>query len=206
VLLNLQDPNDLACQHQSWIRRSIVYDHNIERIAILSPCRWYESPVVRIAQAGQQRFGQSKRLKLWIVIKLRLAAARRFDNYAQITIITERGELEKISHNCLSVDHAIAVNCYPFRSPAGRPNITAKTVSAILAHHGQGLAAWRPFVRAFVAAASGMEVWRIHSWELPVVRLSILNGCVKEQFLDMVRDQCIAAFSLNQKMRHLADR
>jgi hypothetical protein len=50
-----------------------------------------------------------------------------------------------------------------------------------------------------------MEVWRIYSWELPVVRLLILNGCVKEQFLDMVRDQCIAAFSLNQKMRQLAD-
>jgi hypothetical protein len=57
-----------------------------------------------------------------------------------------------------------------------------------------------------VAAASGVEVWRIHSSELPVVRLLILNGCFKEQFQDMARDQCIAAFSLNQKMRQLADR
>jgi hypothetical protein len=59
--------------------------------------------------------------------------------------------------------------------------------------HGAG------FVRALVAAPSGLEVWRIHSWELPVVRPLILKGCFKEQFLDMVRDQCIAAFSLNQK-------
>ena len=76
-----------------------MYDHNIERVAILSPCRWYESPVIGIAQSGQQRFGQGKRLKLGIVIKLCLAAARRFDDYAQVAIITERGEFEKIGRN-----------------------------------------------------------------------------------------------------------
>jgi hypothetical protein len=55
-------------------------------------------------------------------------------------------------------------------------------------------AAWRPFVRALVAAASGVEVWRIHSWELPVVRLLILNGCFKEQFLGMARTSALQHF------------
>jgi hypothetical protein len=39
----------------------------------------------------------------------------------------------------------------------------------------------------------------------PVVRFLILKGCFKEQFLDLAREQCIAAFSLNQKVRQLAD-
>jgi hypothetical protein len=38
------------------------------------------------------------------------------------------------------------------------------------------------------------EVWRIHSWELPVVRLLILNGCFKEQFLGMARTSALQHF------------
>ena len=54
--------------------------------------------------------------------------------------------------------------------------------------HGAG------FVRALVAAPPGLEVWRIHSWELPVVRLLILNGCFKEQFLGMARTSALQHF------------
>jgi len=52
--------------------------------------------VVGIAQSGQQRFGQGKRLKLGIVIKLCLTAARRFDDNRVLPSSLNVGSLKRL--------------------------------------------------------------------------------------------------------------
>jgi hypothetical protein len=96
VLLNLQDANYLASQHQTGERRRLMYHHNVQGIAILGHCCRDKAPIIRIGQAGQEGFRQSKGLEIRIVVELRPAASRRLDNNAQVAVVAKGGSFKKL--------------------------------------------------------------------------------------------------------------
>src|SRR5215471_16747479 len=58
LLLYLKDADDAARQNNPWKSRRIVNHHDIDRIAVIGLGRRHETPIVRIGQSGEKRFGE----------------------------------------------------------------------------------------------------------------------------------------------------
>ena len=75
-----------------------MHDHDVDRVAVISPGRRDETPIVRIGKAGQEGFRQRERLDFRVVIKLCPAAAGRFNHNIDIAIFGKRRQVDKIWH------------------------------------------------------------------------------------------------------------
>jgi hypothetical protein len=54
-LAGLQDAKHayrFASKHKAWVRRGVMYEKHVERVAIFSFGRWHESPIVWVGQTG----------------------------------------------------------------------------------------------------------------------------------------------------------
>ena len=95
LLLDLKDADDAAGNDEARESRGVMDHHDVERVAVIGLRRRHEAPVMRISQAGQQRFAQRKAFELWIVGEFRPAAAGRFDNNMNVAIIRKGRQVDR---------------------------------------------------------------------------------------------------------------
>src|SRR6185312_14701690 len=84
LLFDLEDADDAAGKHKARQGRRIVYHHDVKWVAVLGFGGWDKSPVMRIGQSGEKRFGKRECLELGIIAELRTAATGRLDHHAHV--------------------------------------------------------------------------------------------------------------------------
>src|SRR5262249_23947729 len=80
VLLHLERAQKARPDHRAGLSRAGAVEHRIERIAVLGPCRWNESPVVGVMQSERHRTPRRAPLELRLELQLRPRARWRLDH------------------------------------------------------------------------------------------------------------------------------
>jgi hypothetical protein len=100
-LAGLQDAKHayrFASKHKAWVRRGVMYDKHVERVAIFSFGGWHEPPIVWVGQTGEQRFRQREDFKLGVKFEFAPAAARGLYNGVNVFLIGPGGEPREVCH------------------------------------------------------------------------------------------------------------
>jgi hypothetical protein len=100
-LAGLQDAKHayrFASKHKAWIRRGIMYDKHVERVAIFSFGRWDEPPIVWVGQTSEQRFRQREDFELGVEFEFAPAAARGLYDSVNVFLVGPRREPREVCH------------------------------------------------------------------------------------------------------------
>src|SRR3954467_3113657 len=101
ALRRLQDfehADGLARQNETWIRRRIVNDENIQGVAVFRFGGRDEAPIVGIGQSGKQRLRKGERAEFRIELELCPAAARCLNHRMDMVAIRPGREFQIVRH------------------------------------------------------------------------------------------------------------